>query len=445
MAENHLSVNIDVIIENIKKEVLSAKTGTSQLEVKAITPHETHFWVFFRKINMRLKKYPFHSAVAPLIGLSNKILSPFKYERSLNVADLLCMGHEDLLRACYIKILGREPDREGMEYNLLMLRTGRVDDLSVISNFVNSDEAKNNRFRVSVKGLRFLRFKRAVKKIPLLGYLLTVAVSLFLLPKRLEEINHSVSRFARNLEGLNRWRAEATALSDSLRSEISVASSDIYGLKRSVRTPMIKTSQFEKFYFDFEDSFRGPETEITKRLGRYVGYLKRFSKGSGVLDLGCGRGEWLELLRKNGYKGVGVDENSLMVEKTRSKGLEAFKQNFLDYLHSQPNRSFSCITGFHIAEHLQFNELIELVKVAHRVLKDDGIFILELPYTGGERTVLDRFYLDPTHIKPVPPELLKFLFEHENKFRCEMLMLHPEDPTKPETSLDYSIIGYKSE
>ncbi|GEM_PF-850381 len=444
MVENSSPVSIDLILEKIREEALSVRDGIKPLGTQIIMPHETFFWSFCKKINMRFKKNSFHSRVAPLIDGLRKLLSPFQYERVLYAGDLVCMEHEDLLRACYIKILGREPDHEGMEYNLLMLRTGRADELSIISNFINSDEAKKNRFRVKVKGLWFLKFKKMLKKIPLLGYLLTVSASMLFLPKRLEEINYSVSRFASNLEGLNRWRAEAAALVGSLEGQASTLSSDIYALKRSIRDSVIKTSQFEKFFFDFENSFRGPEELIKKKLSCYERYLDELPKGSAALDLGCGRGEWLDLLNQNGYKGIGIDENFLMVEKTRSKGFDAVKQDFLEYLKSQPDGSFSCITGFHIAEHLQFNMLMELVEASHRVLKEGGILILELPYTGGKRPVLDRFYLDPTHVRPIPPGLMKFLLEYDGRFKCDVLMLNPEDVNDPETALDYSVIGYKS-
>jgi SAM-dependent methyltransferase len=446
MNTNSSPISIDHILGKIREEVLKGSSldpNTGISFTQQIIPQETFFWTLLRKINMRLKKYWLYDLTAPLIGRFRPLVSSLRYERVLQAKDLIRMGHDDLLKACYLKILGREPDHEGMEYNLLMLRTGRANDLSVISNFINSDEAKKNKFRVKVRGLGFLKLKRLLKQIPVLGYLFTVLSSLILLPKRLEEINFSVSRFSGNLERLDKWRSQASISIGSLEKSASEMSSDMYGIKKRIKSQIERTPRFEKFYFEFEDKFRGPEDEVKKRLERYVHYLKGFNTGDMMLDLGCGRGEWLELLGQNGYKGVGVDESGLMVERARSKGLEIVKQDMLEYLAGQPDGAFSCITGFHIAEHLPFDQLLELVEASHRVLKAGGVLILETPYTGGQSPVMDRFYLDPTHLRPVPPMLLNFLLEHKGMFQCEVLMVNPSDNNDSQTAQDYSVIGFK--
>jgi SAM-dependent methyltransferase len=168
------------------------------------------------------------------------------------------------------------------------------------------------------------------------------------------------------------------------------------------------------FYIRFENRFRGPRDVIKRRLDVYwpiIQPLKTLYPENKVLDLGCGRGEWLEFLKEKGWPALGVDLNSALVDCCKSFGLEAEQAELLHYVFSLPDESQTVISGFHIAEHLAFDDLNRLVHEAFRVLKPGGILILETPNPENIIVGSCSFYNDPTHRHPLPPSLMAFLAE----------------------------------
>jgi O-antigen chain-terminating methyltransferase len=146
-----------------------------------------------------------------------------------------------------------------------------------------------------------------------------------------------------------------------------------------------------------------------------------------VLDLGCGRGEWLELLHESGIEARGVDSNHIQLEQCRVRGLDVTEADFLVHLKSMATESVGAITGFHIIEHLSFNTLVVLLNEVTRVLRPGGIVIFETPNPDNVVVGSHYFYLDPTHRHPLPSELMEFVFKHHGFRDIEVLKLHPWD------------------
>ena len=170
----------------------------------------------------------------------------------------------------------------------------------------------------------------------------------------------------------------------------------------------------DSFYKAFEDRFRGSKQEIRQRLEVYLPFLKAlrpFHRKFMVLDLGCGRGEWLEMLKELKIEAIGIDIDQEMINECESLGLNVRCEDGIQALKSFRSKSLSLVTGFHIAEHLSFDELQEVFRIAHHVLKDGGLLILESPNPENISVGSMNFYLDPTHKKPLPPKLLGFLAE----------------------------------
>jgi SAM-dependent methyltransferase len=207
------------------------------------------------------------------------------------------------------------------------------------------------------------------------------------------------------------------------------------------------------FYIRFENRFRGSRESIKDRVKIYlpiVEPLKTMYPDSPVIDVGCGRGEWLELLKEHGWQAVGVDTNSSMVELCRELGLNAVVGDAVEYLGTVESESVSMVSGFHIAEHLPFDLLVELVNEAHRVLLPGGILILETPNPENYRVGALTFYLDPTHHNPLPPPLIQFLAEDLGFSKSHILRLNgPNPPISPDISWtlfanpDYGLIAQK--
>ncbi|MHC5938413.1 class I SAM-dependent methyltransferase, partial [Nostoc sp.] len=117
------------------------------------------------------------------------------------------------------------------------------------------------------------------------------------------------------------------------------------------------THFLDAFYVAFEEQFRGSRESISNRLKVYLPLIAEANTGkpeSPILDVGCGRGEWLELLQETGYTARGLDINRIMVEQCKARGLEVIEKNVLSYLQSLPDSSLGAVTGFHIIEHLPF-------------------------------------------------------------------------------------------
>ena len=170
----------------------------------------------------------------------------------------------------------------------------------------------------------------------------------------------------------------------------------------------------QDFYRAFEDRHRGSRDEIRSRQQVYLPFVAPIARAhpdAPVLDVGCGRGEWLELLTNQGIAAEGVDLDEGMLAACRELGLRVQNTDALAYLRSLPDASRSVISGFHVAEHLPFTVLESLVAEALRVLVPGGLLVLETPNPENVVVGTAGFFMDPTHERPLPPLLLAFLPE----------------------------------
>ncbi|NIE73937.1 class I SAM-dependent methyltransferase [Pantoea sp. Ap-967] len=212
------------------------------------------------------------------------------------------------------------------------------------------------------------------------------------------------------------------------------------------------------FYRAFEDRYRGSRELITQRLEAYLPFLeplKSIYPDLPVLDIGCGRGEWLQLLLREGYSPVGVDLDEGMLAACQALQLPAHQDDALGALRKLPDDSQVVVSGFHIAEHVPFNVLEELVAEALRVLRPAGMLILETPNAENVMVGTNNFYLDPTHERPLPNQLLSFLTEHAGFARSKVVRLQEAPELRDEVgkigvrevlcgaSPDYAVIAQK--
>lgn len=168
----------------------------------------------------------------------------------------------------------------------------------------------------------------------------------------------------------------------------------------------------DAFYVSFENRFRGPRPEIKKRVEVYLPLIKKAGAGRAktpVLDVGCGRGEWLELLKDKKLNASGVDINSAMLAQCRERNLEVVQADAISHLRSLPERSLGAVTGFHIIEHLELNVLMDLLAETARVLVPGGLAIFESPNCKNLVVGATNFNIDPTHRNPVFPETAEFM------------------------------------
>ncbi len=159
-------------------------------------------------------------------------------------------------------------------------------------------------------------------------------------------------------------------------------------------------------YVGFEDRFRGSRDEIRRRLEAYV---PLFDGATDVLDVGCGRGEFLNLLRERGIGGRGLDLNHEMVEVCRAQGLEAVEGDALGYLRSLPDQSLGGLFAAQVAEHLEPDYLLELLEEAFVKLRPGSAIVLETINVASWFAFFSSYVRDITHVRPLHPDTLSYL------------------------------------
>ncbi|HVE49808.1 MAG TPA: methyltransferase domain-containing protein [Casimicrobiaceae bacterium] len=218
----------------------------------------------------------------------------------------------------------------------------------------------------------------------------------------------------------------------------------------------------DRFYVEFEERFRGTQEDISQRVSIYLPYIEKVGAGSAnapILDLGCGRGEWLELLTSRKLFAHGVDANRFVAALSRERGLNVVDADALGYLRSLPTGSLGAVTAIHVIEHMPFEKVVALFDEARRVLRSGGVAIFETPNPENLVVGACNFYYDPTHVRPLPPEPMRFVLEQRGFSDTEILRLHPRhDIPVPESPVhpldaevanrflgaqDYAVIGYK--
>jgi 2-polyprenyl-3-methyl-5-hydroxy-6-metoxy-1,4-benzoquinol methylase len=201
----------------------------------------------------------------------------------------------------------------------------------------------------------------------------------------------------------------------------------------------------------FSLRFRGPEEYVRDSFQAYV---PEFTGRRNVLDIGCGRGEFLELARDAGIIASGIDLSSESVALCRSKGLAALEADLFTHLASLPDASLDGIFCAQVVEHLPPDRIPEFVALAALKLARDGCILIETPNPECLAIFATHFYLDPTHTRPIPPPLLAFYLEEAGFGRIETRYSHPAVDSMPSlatlpesfrnaffNALDYAILA----
>ncbi|MGI8734779.1 MAG: methyltransferase domain-containing protein [Pyrinomonadaceae bacterium] len=403
-----------------------------------------------------------------------------------HVNDLLQYHDSAFIWNAYLALLKREPDEEGFQAYLELLRSGQRNKIDILASLQRSQEGK--RAQVSIDGLAGPALIRRLYQVPIIGYLLELTVALVRLPlllrsqrqmenhlvaqqdrvaghfnytsrqladeiDRLErELKHQLREekdrvtsradvFQRTLTDLFERQQKIAELNHQQVADLfsrqqkltenhrSISTSSNHVPRAQVNTASqrreLDLDKLDKLEAAFIDQMRGSHEVVKNDTRSYLPLLKHAGVTAAIVDLGCGRGEWLELLQEEGLRAVGVESNRTLVTAGRSRGLDITNQTAIEYLRGLANNSLQAITGFHLIEHLEFDALMELLLEAHRTLKPGGIMILETPNPKNLVVGACNFYADPTHHKPIFPETLKFLLDGLGFERVRIEYKHP--------------------
>ncbi len=243
-----------------------------------------------------------------------------------------------------------------------------------------------------------------------------------------EVLRHNDALFSRVDQKLDRYRREAKDLWHRLGALVAAS-------EKGDSAPVeLRRTQEEQGYLELERRYRGSEEEIAERVAAYLPVLEK-APGT-VLDLGCGRGEALEVFRGKGIEVRGVDTNAEMVARCQAKGLDAEEGDLFAHLSGLEEASLGAIASFHVIEHLPAEAVARLVRLAWRALKPGGVLILETPSPLSLVMSARDFWIDPTHRRPVHPASLEVAFREAGFEPVSRVDLHPFPTTEHLPEID---------
>ena len=226
-----------------------------------------------------------------------------------------------------------------------------------------------------------------------------------------------------SVERLNRHRRDVAAL-----LEKSATRADVRELNRQIERLGVEGASGAKIdYVEFEDRCRGSSADLREAQANYVSKFPSPDGSGKILDIGCGRGEMLEVLIEAGYDVLGVDVNEEMVEVCRSKGLPVVLDDGIHVLEETEEASLRGIFCAQVVEHLLTSELERLMQLCAKKLLPGGVLVVETINPRSSFALGNHYYADTSHVKPVHPETLRFICEQVgfSKIELEETSPHP--------------------
>ncbi|WP_058615480.1 methyltransferase domain-containing protein [Tepidimonas taiwanensis] len=371
------------------------------------------------------------------------IPSPSGRDGTWHRRDFAAVDPQEFVRTAYRTLLGREADPDG-QAAYEAWRGAWLGRAALLQQLADSPEGRQRDVRLV--GCRLAYWLWRVSRGPLRGLFNRLLLSwdaeawMQGLYRQLRKyVDGATERLAREVQtwravdlgttllehqrALNDLRQEVEALR-ALAEELKVARTDQQPQRAAPRADDDELE--EEFYVAFEDACRGDTLQLWVKLEPYLAELP--PAPARVVDLGCGRGEWLQLLQGRGYTVLGVEPSGAMVQRCREARIPVVQGEGLSWLHAQGEASVDVLTAFQVAEHLPFGELLAWLREAARVLKPGGKLILETPNPENVLVGSHTFYHDPTHRNPLTPTLLQFAFGYCGLRVDRVLRVNPYPP-----------------
>ena len=447
----------------------------------------------------------------------------FETKESYDVQDFLGYNDHVFVRNAYRGVLKREPDDAGYVQFLEALRSGRLNKIDILAKLSFSPEGRLQ--NVTVSGLNGPARLRQLYRLPVLGYLLELAASVWRLPmllanlrkleahaaaqderlagylsesnartrhqigEKVTELREAQRQLAQlnqqQIKALFREQRELTEDSNRLKRDISnfqsftetqfaahkladeIELENRQELQEFVESQLVQKLQRTRaelvlqgrrltmlleqrgvaanaaapierkttdnadplqdlLYSSLEDQCRGSRADIKESLIHvYLPILNSANIRDGILDVGCGRGEWLEVLKAEGILASGIDLNRLVLAQCTELQLDVREADAVSHLRTLPEGSLNCVTAFHVVEHLPLDALVCLLDESLRVLRTGGLLIIETPNPENLIVGSCNFYFDPTHRNPLPRLTMQCILESRGFGRMEAIELRP--------------------
>jgi O-antigen chain-terminating methyltransferase len=378
-----------------------------------------------------------------------------------HLSELLAFSDAEFIDAAYRAILHRDPDERGFNHYLQVLRGGGSPKVLILRDFLETREGQATGVRVQGLFLPALLDKWRRKRFvgPMFAWVHAVL--------RLgTQADRQATHEAKNDQEIQELGRLVNEVSEHLMDRIismkaqftgQVAPSEFDALKNEHDSTNLRVARLEtelerafaesgpkgapgvldSFYAAFEDHFHEDRSLVRARLELYLALVREAGAGTAdapVVDVGCGRGEWLDVLRECGLIGRGIEVNRVFIDMCRTRGLEVFEGDVIEILRGMPNGSAGAITSMHGIEHLPLERAIVLLDEARRVLRPHGLIILDAPNPENRSVGHQWFYMHPTRRNPLPPEALRWIVESRgfSDVRIErMVIAQDQNVSKP--------------
>jgi 2-polyprenyl-3-methyl-5-hydroxy-6-metoxy-1,4-benzoquinol methylase len=223
-------------------------------------------------------------------------------------------------------------------------------------------------------------------------------------------------------ERLNRFRREIEYVIENLPSEQRADE-----LLKQMERLGVASDETVIDYAAFEDRLRGSSDDLKGRQKHYLRFFPNPNGTGRVIDIGCGRGEMLEILIEAGYEAFGIDLNEDMIDVCRAKGLPVSKADAISFLQQVESKSLRGIFCAQVVEHLLTSELERFLVLAREKLLEGGVLVIETINPRSLFALGNHFFADNSHVKPVHPETLRFMCEQVG-FKSVELVQESEHP-----------------
>jgi 2-polyprenyl-3-methyl-5-hydroxy-6-metoxy-1,4-benzoquinol methylase len=252
-----------------------------------------------------------------------------------------------------------------------------------------------------------------------------------------ERMRRTQERVAEGFERLA--KIEGTLSRAAMEDEVRALSKEVAAIL--ARFGADGTTGADIDYVEFERRFRGDAADIAEGQHRYLSLFPTPLQPGPIVDIGCGRGEMLELLAAEGHDVIGVDMDPDMVAVCQEKGLPAVVDDGVHFLSRTPDNSLKGIFCAQVVEHLITPELEALVSQALRALAPDGVLVIETINPRSSYALGNHYYADTSHVRPVHPETLRFICEQVGFTRVELEERSPHPSLSLRESLPEGPVG----
>ncbi|MFZ5815413.1 MAG: methyltransferase domain-containing protein [Bacillota bacterium] len=224
----------------------------------------------------------------------------------------------------------------------------------------------------------------------------------------LEKLRDQVQAEAELVADLQARLAEQQVIISEQHTVIEAMSQRIAALEAERIQEEVDAKALDRQYLEMQMRYRGEMSAIRQHQERYLRYFK---KGTNVLDVGCGRGEFLSLLKEAGIGAYGVDLNPEMVKLAQEQGLAVQEADAVEHLQSLPESSLDGIFASHLTEHLPVVKLNQFLEESYRTLKPGAALVFETPNVASPVVLTMTYYRDWTHCPPIHPDTVRMLVE----------------------------------